>query len=146
MGRLIGKTAIITGAARGIGAIMAGRMAEEGAKVVVTDVLDTKDTVRRITEGGGQAIGLSVNVNSDDDLANMVKSTEKEFNSLDILVNNASIFAALQPKPFMQIDNEEFDKVMTVNARGVHQATKAVVPSMLRAASASTAAAHHYIF
>ena len=63
----------------------------------------------------------------------MVEAAEREFGSLDILVNNASIFAALQPKPFMQIDNDEFDKVMTVNARGVHQATKAVVPAMLRA-------------
>ena len=49
------------------------------------------------------------------------------------MVNNASIFAALQPKPFMQTDNDEFDKVMTVNARGVHQVTKAAVPAMIRA-------------
>ena len=133
MGRLTGKTAIITGAARGIGAIMANRVAEEGANVVVADVLETKNTVEKIIASGGRAIGLHVYVTSDDDLANMVATTEKEFNSLDILVNNASIFAALQPKPFMQIDNDEFDKVMTVNARGVHQATKAVVPSMMRA-------------
>ena len=133
MSRLAGKTVVITGAGRGIGAVMAKRMAQEGAMVVVTDVLDTKATVEAITESGGSAIGISVDVTSDDNLAAMVEATEKAFGSLDILVNNASIFAALQPKPFMQIDNDEFDKVMTVNARGVHQATRAVVPAMLRA-------------
>ena len=133
MSRLAGKTVVITGAGRGIGAVMAKRMAQEGANVVVTDVLDTKRTVEAITESGGSAIGISVDVTSDDNLAAMVEATEKAFGSLDILVNNASIFAALQPKPFMQIDNDEFDKVMTVNARCVHQATRAVVPAMLRA-------------
>lgn len=133
MSRLAGKTVVITGAGRGIGAVMAKRMSQEGANVVVTDVLDTKGTVEAITESGGSAIGISVDVTSDDNLAAMVEATEKAFGSLDILVNNASIFAALQPKPFMQIDNDEFDKVMTVNARGVHQATRAVVPAMLRA-------------
>ena len=133
MSRLAGKTVVITGAGRGIGAVMAKRMAQEGANVVVTDVLDTKGTVEAITETGGSAIGISVDVTSDDNLVAMVETTEKAFGSLDILVNNASIFAALQPKPFMQIDNDEFDKVMTVNARGVHQATRAVVPAMLRA-------------
>ncbi|MGI3183860.1 SDR family NAD(P)-dependent oxidoreductase [Nioella aestuarii] len=133
MGRLDGKTAVITGAARGIGAVMAKRMAEEGANVVVTDVLDTAATVDAIKADGGKAMGLSVNITSDDDLAAMVEATETEFGSLDILVNNASIFAALEPKPFLMIDNDEFDKVMTVNARGVHQATKAVVPAMMRA-------------
>lgn len=133
MGRLTRKTAIITGAARGIGAQMAMRMAEEGANVVVTDVLDTEGTVSTIKDAGGNAIGMNIDVTSDDDLARMVTQTESEFGSLDILVNNASIFAALDPKPFLQIDNDEFDKVMTVNTRGVHQATKAVVPAMLRA-------------
>ena len=133
MGRLTGKTAIITGAARGIGAIMANKMAQEGANLVVTDVLDIENTVSKIKADGGNAIGLNVNVTSDDDLSSMVENTEKEFGSLNILINNASIFAALQPKPFLQIDNDEFDKVMTVNVRGVHQATKAAVPAMIRA-------------
>ncbi|MGB0718326.1 MAG: SDR family NAD(P)-dependent oxidoreductase [Alphaproteobacteria bacterium] len=133
MGRLSGKTAVITGAARGIGSVMARHMASEGANIVVTDVLNTDETVASIEEAGGSALGLNVDVTSDESLADMVAATLKKFGSLDILVNNASIFAALQPKPFMQIDNDEFDKVMTVNARGVHQATKAVVPAMLEA-------------
>ena len=68
MGRLTGKTAIITGAARGIGAIMANKMAQEGANLVVTDVLDIENTVSKIRADGGNAIGLNVNVTSDDDL------------------------------------------------------------------------------
>jgi NAD(P)-dependent dehydrogenase (short-subunit alcohol dehydrogenase family) len=133
MGRLDGKTAIITGAGRGIGAVMARHMASQGANVVVTDVLDTAGSVASITDVGGSAMGMHVDVTCDADLASMVEATEKEYGAVNILINNASIFAALQPKPFLQIDNDEFDKVMTVNARGVHQATKAVVPAMLRA-------------
>ena len=133
MGRLDGKTAVITGAGRGIGAVYAKHLAAEGANVMATDVVDTDATVVAIKEAGGSAAGLHVDVTSDDSLAAMVEATEAKFGALNILVNNAGIFAALTPKPFMQIDNDEFDKVMTVNARGVHQATKAVVPAMLRA-------------
>lgn len=133
MTRLAGKTAAITGAAQGIGAIMARHMADQGASVVVTDVQDTAKAVAAITDSGGQAIGLSVNVTSNDDLAKIVETAVSEFGGLDILVNNASIFATLQPKPFFQIDEDEFDRIMTVNARGVHQATKAVVLTMIKA-------------
>lgn len=133
MGRLTGKTAAITGAAQGIGAIMAHRMAEEGANVVVSDVQDPSACVEAIKSAGGSAIGITVDVTSDEDIAAMVAAAEKEFGQLDILVNNASIFTALQPKPFLMIDNDEFDKVMTVNARGVHTATRGVVPAMIRA-------------
>ena len=97
MSRLAGKTVVITGAGRGIGAVMAKRMAQEGASVVVTDVLDTKGTVEAITESGGSAIGISVDVTSDDNLAAMVEATEKAFGSLDILVNNASILRPCNP-------------------------------------------------
>ena len=68
MGRLDGKTAVITGAGRGIGAVMAKRMAVEGANVMVTDVLDTSGTVKSITDAGGSAKGMEVDVTSDDSL------------------------------------------------------------------------------
>ena len=68
---------------------MAQHMAGEGANVVVSDVLDTADTVAAIKNAGGNAIGLSVDVTSDADLASMVEATEKEFGALNILVNNA---------------------------------------------------------
>ena len=111
---------------------MAQRLAAEGACVVVSDVSDTSNTVATITAAGGKAIGVSADVTSDNDAAAIVALAEEKFGALDILINNASIFTALQLKPFMQIDNEEFDKVMTVNARGVHTMTRAAVPAMLR--------------
>lgn len=131
MKRLEGKVAIITGAAQGIGAIMASHMADQGAKVVVSDVLDTSGCVEAITGDGGSAVGVQADVTNNEDLARVVETAKSEFGGVDILVNNASIFASLKPKPFMQIDEDEFDKIMTVNARGVHQATKAVVPAMV---------------
>ena len=133
MGRLQDKTIIITGAARGIGAVMAAHLAGEGANIVVTDVLDTQRTVEGITAAGARAIGRKLDVTSDEDWAAAVEAAQSEFGAVDALVNNASLFANLTPKPFFQIDNEEFDKVMTINARSVHQGTRAVVPAMAKA-------------
>ncbi len=133
MGRLDGKTAAITGAARGIGAEYAKKLAAEGANVVVTDILDPAEVVDDINAAGGNAVGMVVDVTSDNDLNAMVAKAESEYGALNILVNNAGLFANLTPKPFLQIDNDEFDKVMTINARSIHQATKAAVPAMLRA-------------
>lgn len=131
MSRLENKVAAITGAAQGIGAAFAVHLAKNGAKVVVTDVADPSATVDEINAAGGQAVGVVVDATNNDHLAKMVETAKSEFGGLDILVNNASLFAALKPKPFLQIDEDEFDKIMTVNARSVHQATKAVVPAML---------------
>jgi len=132
MGRLTGKTAVITGAAQGIGALMAMAMANEGAKVLVTDVQDTANAVKGITDAGGTAKGLHVDVTNNDDLKAMVAAA-KELGGLDIMVNNASIFATITPKPFFEISEDEFDAIMRVNARGVHQVMKAIVPTMIKA-------------
>ena len=132
MGRLEGKVAAISGAAQGIGAIMAQRLAQEGAKVLVTDVQDTSNAVKMITDSGGTAQGMRVDVTSNDDLAAMVEAA-KSMGGLDIMVNNASIFATLKPKPFFEISDEEFDQIMTVNARSVHQVMRAIVPTMIGA-------------
>lgn len=133
MARLNEKVAVITGAAQGIGALMAKAMAAEGARVLVTDVQDTTEAVEAITAAGGTARGMKVDVTDNDDLAAMVETATGELGALDIMVNNASIFATLTPKPFFEISEDEFDTIMRVNARGVHQATKAVVPTMLKA-------------
>ena len=76
MGRLSEKTAIITGASRGIGAVMAIHIAKQGAKVLVADVLDTSKTVETIKTNGGKATGLKVDVTSDSDLSKMVELAE----------------------------------------------------------------------
>jgi len=132
---LDGKTAIVTGAAQGIGALMAQALAKEGASVLVTDVQDTANAVKDITDAGGTAQGMKVDITSNEDLASMVETAKSAFGSLDIMVNNASIFATITPKPFFEIDDEEFDQIMRVNTRGVHQVMRAIVPTMLQAGS-----------
>lgn len=132
MGRLEGKTAVITGAAQGIGALMAKAMADQGAKVLVTDVQDTAKAVKAITDAGGTAQGMHVDVTNNDDLKAMV-DTANGMGGLDVMVNNASIFATLKPKPFFEIEDDEFDLIMRVNARGVHQVMRAIVPTMIKA-------------
>lgn len=130
MGRMTGKVAVVTGAAQGIGRAYAECLAAQGAQVAVTDVQDTDDAVTAIKAAGGEAIGLSTDVTSDESLLAMVQKAESTFGPIEILINNAAIFAALKLKPFTQISNEEWDLVMRVNARGPFQAAKAVVPSM----------------
>ena len=133
MGRLDGKTAVVTGAAQGIGALMAKALADEGAKVLVTDVQDTDKAVKAITDAGGVAQGLKVDITSNDDLKAMVATATGDLGGLDIMVNNAAIFATLTPKPFFEIDDDEFDLIMRVNVRGLHQVMRAITPTMIKA-------------
>ena len=130
MGRMSGKVAVVTGAAQGIGRTYAEALAADGASVVVTDIEDTSDAVAAIKAQGGEAIGMITDVTSDDSLEEMVRETESAFGPIEVLVNNAAVFAALSMKPFVQIPNDEWDLVMRVNVRGPFQAAKAVVPSM----------------
>jgi len=133
MGRLQGKTAVVTGAAQGIGALMAKALADEGANVLLTDVQDTSHAVDAINKAGGNAKGLKVDITSNEDLAAMVETAKSEFGSLDIMVNNAAVFATITPKPFFEIDDDEFDLIMRVNTRGIHQVMRAITPTMIQA-------------
>lgn len=130
MGRMSGKVAVVTGAAQGIGRTYVEALAAEGARVVITDIEDTSEVVSAIKAEGGEAIGVTTDVTSDDSLREMVSETESAFGPIEVLINNAAVFAALALKPFTQIPNEEWDLVMRVNVRGPFQAAKAVVPSM----------------
>ncbi len=132
-GRLQGKVAVVTGAAQGIGAAFARALAAEGAKVVVADILDTERCVQGIRSAGGTALGAKVDITSAQDLAAMVRKTEAEFGPIQVLVNNAALFTKLELKPFLEMSPEEWDRVMTINARGTLQCCQAVVPSMLKA-------------
>ena len=133
MSRLNGKVALITGAAQGLGAVYAKAMAAEGARVVVSDVLDCQPVVDAITQSGGEAIAQICDVTENSALTGSVAGAEAAFGPIEILVTNAALFAELRRRPFENIDEDEWDRVMRVNVRGTFQTIKAVVPSMRRA-------------
>jgi NAD(P)-dependent dehydrogenase (short-subunit alcohol dehydrogenase family) len=128
---LAGKVAIVTGGARGIGAEFAQALAGAGAKVAVADVLDGSAVVARIAQAGGAAIHRHTDVTSAPSVAALVADTIERFGTIDVLVNNAGIFAELAKKPFTEIDGAEWDAVMAVNVRGPFECAKAVAPVMI---------------
>jgi NAD(P)-dependent dehydrogenase (short-subunit alcohol dehydrogenase family) len=130
--RLEGKVAIVTGAAQGIGAELARGLSALGADIVVADVLEGHAVAEAIDGNGGRAIFCSTDITDDAALAATVKAAEDRFGGIDILVNNAALFGTLPPTPLMELDNDAWDRVMRVNARGIWQAAKAVIPAMER--------------
>jgi len=133
MGSLDGKVALVTGSSQGIGAALALALAAAGAKLVVSDVADASDTARAIKDHGGDAVATTADVTDNASLAALVATAEQSFGPVGILINNAGVFGTLDLKPLTQITEDEWDMVFRVNARGVFQATKAVIPSMKRA-------------
>jgi NAD(P)-dependent dehydrogenase (short-subunit alcohol dehydrogenase family) len=128
---LKGKTAIITGSARGIGQGIATVFGREGANVVVNGLtLDScNDTVQKVLKAGGQAIPFVADVSKFADHEAMVAATIKAFGTVDILVNNAGIEAA--PHLVYELPEEQWDKVLGVNLKGVFLGIKAVLPTMI---------------
>jgi NAD(P)-dependent dehydrogenase (short-subunit alcohol dehydrogenase family) len=133
MARLEGKVVLVTGSAQGIGATLARDLAREGAKLVVSDIADCTQTVGAIEREGGEAIGVNADITNNEQLGDLVRAAEARLGPIEILVNNASLFSALRLKPFEQIDEDEWDRVMRINVRGTFQVVKAVVPSMAKA-------------
>ena len=132
MARLERRVAIVTGAGRGIGAVYAKALAAEGAKIAVTDIIDTTSTVNVVKRAGGEAIGVHCDVTDPEQVRAMVGETLEAFGKVDILVTNAALFADLEFKSFMEIDEAEWDRVLAVNLRGVFTCAKAVIPEMRR--------------
>lgn len=130
MGKLEAKVAVVTGAAQGIGAAYAKALAAEGARVVVSDILDTAPCVAAIRQADGKAIGAYCDVSNTASVQEMVAKALGEFGKIDILVNNAAIFASLKLKPFTEISDAEWDAVMRVNVGGLFRCARAVVPEM----------------
>ena len=131
-GRLAGKVAIVTGAAQGIGAVYARALAAAGAAVSVCDVNDPHAVVAEIVSAGGRALGSIVDVSDAAAVTELVARTASAFGGVDILVNNAALFGGLPRKPFVEITSAEWERVMTINTRGVFECSKAAVPEMRR--------------
>ena len=129
-GTLDGKVAVITGAARGLGAAYAKAFAAEGAAVCVSDVLDPNSTVSDIEAAGGTAIGIVADVTDMGACDALIAQTVGAFGGVDILVNNAALFVDIPRRSFLDIGSEEWDKVMAVNVRGSFNCAKAAVPAM----------------
>ena len=128
--RLKNKVAIVTGAARGIGREYCIRFAEEGASVVAADVIDCSETVGAVEKAGGRALALKVDVADAKSTQAMADKTVEAFGSIDVLMNNAAIYGGLKMVPFEHIDEGEWERVMSVNVKGMWLACKAVVPVM----------------
>jgi len=126
---LNGKVAIVTGSARGIGYGIAIALAEEGCNVVVSD-LNENDCAKVVTEIeniGSKALAVKCDVSKKADVDNLISSAVKKFGKLDILVNNAGIFPF---KPFLQMTEADWDKVLNVNLKSVFMCSQAAAKEM----------------
>lgn len=133
MSALEGKATIITGAAKGLGRAIALRFADEGAKVVAVtdrDMDGLAKTKEMIEVKGGEVTTLKVDVSNEENTQRMAKETIAKYGAIDVLVNNAAIFDGLKRQSFMEISGDEWDKVMTVNVKGMWLCAKAVTPQM----------------
>jgi NAD(P)-dependent dehydrogenase (short-subunit alcohol dehydrogenase family) len=113
--RLKGKVAIVAGGSRGLGCAYAERLAKEGAKVVVADILDGKKTVDAIVQQGGEAIYVQTDVTSEKSAQEMARKSVERFGRIDILINNAGI---LLDSTFAKTDERKWDAVIAVHLKG----------------------------
>ena len=134
--RLEGKVALISGGARGQGAVEAKLFAREGAKVVFGDILDEsgKQVEAEIHEAGGEAAYVHLDVTREDDWRTAVHTAIDLYGKLDILVNNAGI---LIRKGIEDTTEEDWDRIMGVNAKGAFLGTKHSIPAMRQAGGGS---------
>lgn len=134
--RLENKVAIITGAARGMGAEEARLFGREGATVVVADMNedDGKKVESQIAEAGGQALYVHIDVTDEESWQELTRQTVANFGKIDILVNNAGLSSGLVSDP---MDTDGWRRIMDVNATGVFLGTKYAVQEMLKTGGGS---------
>jgi 3-oxoacyl-[acyl-carrier protein] reductase len=132
MSRFEGKTAIVTGASRGIGREIAILLGTEGARVAVNysgSKEKAEEVVELIKQSGGDAFAIQANVSDSEQVKHMVDETLKSFGSIDMLVNNAGI---TRDNLLMRMKEDEWDDVININLKGVFLCTKAVTRQMMK--------------
>ncbi|MBS4204327.1 SDR family NAD(P)-dependent oxidoreductase [Lederbergia citrea] len=125
------KVALITGAASGLGRAQAIEYAKEGAKVILSDVNaeGLAETEKLIKDNNGTVLSIVADVSKKEDVHSMINKALEEFGTVDICVNNAAILADF--KASLDITEEEWDKIMAVNVKGVYLLTNEILPHML---------------
>ena len=137
MDLLKGKTAIITGAARGIGKTIALEFARQGANIAISDLKkdeNLESTAKEIEATGAKVLALASDASNFEEAQNFIDKIAKEFGTIDILVNNAGI---TRDNLLMRMGEEDFDMVINVNLKSVFNLTKAVQRTMLKQRSGS---------
>lgn len=132
MGKLNGKTAIVTGASRGIGAEIAKYLAKEGARIAVNysgSQAKAEEVVNEIMANGGEAFAIQASVSDTESVSAMISETMNRYGSIDILVNNAGI---TRDNLLMRMKENEWDDVINTNLKGVFLCTKAVSRQMMK--------------
>ncbi len=134
--RLDGKVAMVTGGSKGIGMFYSAALADAGAYVVVADIdpqTVVETTARLNRKHPDRILGIQMDVSSRENIQDAVRQIDQRWGRLDILVNNAALFAVLQAgeSPWL-IPDEEFDRVMAVNVRGIYSCTAEALPLMER--------------
>ena len=126
------KVALITGAARGIGAAITERFLAAGARVVLVDMdaEEATQTARRLDSAGQRTLVVAVDISKEIETLSMARQAVERFGTIDILVNNAGI--AGPNKPLVEVSVEEWDRVTEVNLKGVFLCCKAVLPTMIK--------------
>ena len=130
--RLAEQVALVTGASRGIGAVIAQRLAKEGARVAINYQASKEaalQVVRGIVDAGGEAVVLPGDVSKEKDAETLVKSVIEQWGRIDILVNNAGI---TRDRLLLRMTVEDWDRVLEVNLRGAFLCTKYVMPHLIR--------------
>jgi NAD(P)-dependent dehydrogenase (short-subunit alcohol dehydrogenase family) len=132
MSRLSGRTAIVTGGAKGIGRHYSRALAAEGARVMIADIADGEAVAQEIAaaHGANSVTSIVADVSDESSVERLVAATMERFGKIDVLVNNAALFAPLQETKCTEIDAELWDKVMAVNLRGPFLMVKHVAPHM----------------
>jgi len=133
MPRLAGKAAIVTGGAKGIGRHYSQALAAEGARVMIADIADGSELAEEIAgrHGANSVASVKFDVSDEKQVQRLVNQTIDRFGQIDILVNNAALYAKLKPRNFVEWDNETWDRVMAINVRGPFLMVKHVAPHMM---------------